>query len=99
MALDNDGDGEVGVDDFPESYLFGAVRCGPGQDNAAFVAGVNATYASTTSADLPPWMANMDVNRDAVLTPREFLGPRSQFDELDRNGDGFLDLDECTTGR
>ena len=37
----------------------------------------------------------MDLNRDQVITPKEFLDYRAkQFDPKDKNGDGFLDAKE-----
>ena len=37
----------------------------------------------------------MDLNRDQVITPKEFLAYRAkQFDPKDKNGDGFLDANE-----
>jgi hypothetical protein len=37
------------------------------------------------------WLAGrMDANRDGVITRKEFTGPKSLFDQLDRDGDGRL---------
>jgi Ca2+-binding EF-hand superfamily protein len=37
----------------------------------------------------------MDLNRDQVITSKEFLDYRAQqFDPKDKNGDGFLDANE-----
>jgi Ca2+-binding EF-hand superfamily protein len=37
----------------------------------------------------------MDRNRDGDVSRREFLGPREQFDHLDRDKDGLIDSDEA----
>ena len=37
----------------------------------------------------------MDRNRDGDVSRREFLGPRDQFDRLDRDNDGLIDADEA----
>lgn len=47
------------------------------------------------STDGPEWFRRMDVNRDGDVSRREFLGPASQFDDLDINGDGFLGANEA----
>jgi Ca2+-binding EF-hand superfamily protein len=43
----------------------------------------------------PLWFRRMDRNQDEDLTWGEFLGPREEFERIDRNGDGFLTLDEA----
>lgn len=43
----------------------------------------------------PVWFRRMDRNRDGELSWREFLGPRETFDELDRDGDGWIERDEA----
>ena len=37
----------------------------------------------------------MDRNHDGDVSRREFLGPRDQFDRLDRDKDGLIDPDEA----
>jgi len=37
----------------------------------------------------------MDRNRDGDVSHREFLGPRTQFDRLDRDRDGLIDPEEA----
>ena len=38
----------------------------------------------------------MDANGDGEISPREFLGTKSQFDAMDANGDGLLDVEEIS---
>ena len=40
----------------------------------------------------------MDRNHDGDVSRREFLGPRDQFDRLDRDNDGLIDPDEGSAG-
>jgi hypothetical protein len=37
----------------------------------------------------------MDRNHDGDLSPREFLGPRDEYQRLDTNGDGLIDAVEA----
>ena len=60
------------------------------------MASANATSPRLEqSTEGPEWFRRMDVNRDGDVSRREFLGPASQFDELDENGDGFLASSEA----
>ena len=43
----------------------------------------------------PDWFQKMDRNHDGDVSRREFLGPRDQFDRLDRDNDGLIDPDEA----
>ncbi len=43
----------------------------------------------------PDWFHKMDRNHDGDVSRREFLGPRDQFDRLDRDKDGLIDADEA----
>ncbi|MEW4488736.1 hypothetical protein AB1L42_11670 [Thalassoglobus sp. JC818] len=43
----------------------------------------------------PVWFRRMDDNLDGEISWREFLGGREKFDELDENGDNFLELSEA----
>lgn len=49
----------------------------------------------STVASGPPWFQKMDRNRDGDLSPREFLGPRKEFQRLDANGDGLIEAAEA----
>jgi EF hand len=41
----------------------------------------------------------MDRNRDGDISRREFLGPRADFDRLDRDRDGLIDAQEAENAR
>ena len=43
----------------------------------------------------PTWFRKMDRNRDGDVSRREFLGPRGEFDRLDRDHDGLIDPAEA----
>ena len=38
----------------------------------------------------------MDANDDGEISPREFLGKRTQFQQLDQDNDGFVEVGEAT---
>ncbi|MGE0374890.1 MAG: hypothetical protein AB7I48_06260 [Planctomycetaceae bacterium] len=43
----------------------------------------------------PEWFRKTDRNQDGEITWREFLGPRTAFDRLDRDGSGWIDEEEA----
>lgn len=43
----------------------------------------------------PEWFRRMDRNQDGDVTWREFLGPRESFEQLDKDGSGWIDADEA----
>jgi Ca2+-binding EF-hand superfamily protein len=43
----------------------------------------------------PTWFRKMDRNQDGDLTWREFLGQRADFNRIDANQDGLIDLNEA----
>jgi len=45
----------------------------------------------------PRWFQALDRNGDGIVTPREFLGPREAYGQLDRDSDGMITLAEATT--
>jgi hypothetical protein len=50
---------------------------------------------SNSPAVGPDWFQKMDRNHDGDVSRREFLGPRDQFNRLDRDKDGLIDPDEA----
>ena len=45
----------------------------------------------------PTWFRKMDRNQDGDLTWREFLGTRADFDRIDADGNGLIDLNEAVS--
>jgi hypothetical protein len=41
----------------------------------------------------------MDRNRDGDVSPREFFGPASAFERLDRDRDGLIDATEAAAAK
>ena len=54
-----------------------------------------ATTATSSNRPGPPWFVRMDANGDGDICSREFLGTIAQFQQLDTNGDGLIDLAEA----
>jgi Ca2+-binding EF-hand superfamily protein len=103
MSWDKDGDGRVSPDEIPYHFLVTIARSGlPGLTGEA--AGnrapraMAATSSSAGPATGPDWFQKMDRNHDGDVSRREFLGPRDQFNRLDRDKDGLIDADEASAG-
>ena len=99
MSWDGDGDGRVSADEIPYHFQVTIARSGlPGLtgEGAATPAprSMVATRAAGPAAG-PDWFQKMDRNHDGDVSRREFLGPRDQFDRLDRDKDGLIDADEA----
>ena len=97
---DRDGDGKVSRHEIPRQYQ---MTIGLGQASVAprpqAGAGGTATpeaVAVTTRG--PLWFRKMDRNGDGDVSPREFLGPREEFDKMDTDGDGLVSVEEAERG-
>jgi Ca2+-binding EF-hand superfamily protein len=96
-SWDRDGDGHIRSDEIPHHYQ---LSIGRGQ---VAIAGMGAFVqrASMSSpgarvpTDGPKWFRKMDRNRDGDVSRLEFLGPRADFDRLDRDHDGLIDAVEA----
>jgi Ca2+-binding EF-hand superfamily protein len=53
------------------------------------------TARGATPTAGPLWFRKMDHNRDGDLSPREFLGPATDFARIDANHDGLIDAREA----
>ena len=103
MSWDGDGDGRVSPDEIP--YHFQVTI---GRDELAGLTGQAAAAPAPRSrvatqpagrAAGPDWFHKMDRNHDGDVSRREFLGPRDQFDRLDRDNDGLIDPDEARAAK
>ncbi|MEO2031101.1 MAG: hypothetical protein ABGZ35_03345 [Planctomycetaceae bacterium] len=59
------------------------------------MASTDAILPGIESLSGPQWFRRMDRNQDGDLSRREFLGTRSQFDQLDGDGDSLIGADEA----
>lgn len=74
----------------------GQVRM-PGQMPAVVMRpGGGVQRPGTAQRTGPMWYQKMDVNNDGYISPREFLGPMTAFNNLDVDGDGLIDEKEAT---
>ncbi len=99
MSWDGDGDGRVSADEIPYHFLVTIARSGLiGLTGEGVLTPVLRSMVAPGAAGAlvgPDWFQKMDRNRDGDVSRREFLGPRSQFDRLDRDNDGLIDPDEA----
>jgi len=91
-SLDQDGDGQLQSHEIPDSMVVAILRGHPLQDDQMFV---HAPSDSTGPRSNPPWFAAMDTNQDGEISSREFLGTPDQFQQLDRDTDGFIGPSEA----
>jgi hypothetical protein len=82
-----------------QQMMGGAGREGSNGDNISAVEGRRAVVyrAGNLPKELPGWFAQLDTNQDAQVAIYEWKhSGRSfqEFDSLDRNGDGFLTVEE-----
>jgi Ca2+-binding EF-hand superfamily protein len=96
-SWDRDGDGQVSADEIPHHYQLsiGRGQVAPIGGPAAAVALGMQTAPPEKNTPGPAWFKRMDRNRDGDLSRREFLGTRTQFEQLDADGDGLINADEA----
>jgi hypothetical protein len=99
LSWDGDRDGRVTPDEIPYHFQVAVARGGlPGLAGpGAVILGPRTMAVSDPSGTAvgPDWFRKMDRNHDGDISRREFLGPREQFDRLDRDKDGLIDPDEA----
>lgn len=99
---DHDNNNALAMNEIPRRYQL-SVR--PGAANNQSVNGVvpaniesgTFTYSAVEPNNSPlKWFIRMDRNNDGDLSPREFLGPREDFDRMDANNDQLVSQKEAT---
>ncbi|TWU05270.1 transaldolase/EF-hand domain-containing protein [Symmachiella macrocystis] len=99
LALDRNGDGNIDRDELAggmEMILARGDASIPPMQTYASLTAANASWSTGRQrATGNGWFAKMDRNRDRKLTKREFLGPLDVFQELDLDGNGWLDAKEA----
>ncbi len=100
MSWDANGDGRVSADEIPYHFQLTIARGTlPGLTGEAVANLAQRAAGATGSTDRergPVWFQKMDRNHDGDISRREFLGPRDQFDRLDRDNDGLIDPVEAS---
>jgi Ca2+-binding EF-hand superfamily protein len=99
MSWDGDGDGRVSADEIPYHFQVTIARSRiPGLTGEGVVTpAARSMFATQPNGPAvgPEWFQKMDRNHDGDVSHREFLGPRDQFDRLDRDKDGLIDPEEA----
>ncbi len=99
MSWDADGDGRVSAEEIPYHFQATIARGGllglTGESVASTAPRPMSGTRSVDSRGGPDWFEKMDRNHDGDVSRREFLGPREQFDRLDRDDDGLIDPEEA----
>jgi Ca2+-binding EF-hand superfamily protein len=96
---DTDRDGALGGSEIPRRLRFeltrGTANSALGRQVVAFGGARQPTVRPNAASAGVSWFRRMDRNRDGDLSPREFLGPRNDFERLDANHDGLIDAKEA----
>jgi Ca2+-binding EF-hand superfamily protein len=89
---DRNGDGFLEVEEIPHAWV---VVLGPGRLDQPREIDVYPGLPQDRQLSAPLWFRRMDRNRDGAISPREFLGTREQFQQLDTDGDGLISREEA----
>ncbi|MBL8849852.1 MAG: hypothetical protein JNG89_09215, partial [Planctomycetaceae bacterium] len=97
---DHDKDGRFGPSEMRSEFALRVSRARPQflnqqrQNPAAMQAAGIPRISPSTSG--PTWFRRMDRNQDNDVAWREFLGERADFDRIDADKNGLIDLNEST---
>ena len=78
--------------ELPTTYTVRFIRGNPQQDANSFRRSVHAAKTDR----VPAWATEMDINKDGDISRSEFIGTKTQFDQLDEDNDGFLEPSETS---
>ena len=93
LALDRNKNGRIDSDEMPSAVTLVFDR-GNGTTTYERYSGGRRTRKPPTIRG-PRWFYHMDKNGDGDVSPREFLGTKEQFQKLDANRDGLIELKEA----
>jgi Ca2+-binding EF-hand superfamily protein len=95
-VLDINSDGNLAPDELPEVLTIVLARGSIETPDTTFA--IPAAKSTETDKKAPRWFTAMDANQDGVISRREFLGTAEQFEHLDRDASGLLELPEVPSG-
>lgn len=95
--FDHDQDERLATSDLRSKYGFTVTLARPEQfqDPGTMMRPQARQPRIRTMTAGPTWFRKMDRNQDGDLTWREFLGTRADFDRIDADGNGLIDLNEA----
>lgn len=97
LEFDENQDGRVANSEVPISV---SMSFGVGDARYTVARTTTSTpgkQQTTTKRAAPAWFTRMDRNGDGDLTLREFLGTENDFQALDTNHDGFIEVREAAS--
>lgn len=92
-SWDRDADGAIQASEMPLAINLLVARL----DNRGMIRSAGGSIVQKRGAiapSAPAWFVGMDYNLDGGITRTEFLGEDLDFERLDKNRDGILDLTE-----
>ncbi len=93
---DTDSDEHIELSEIPQQYRLVITNESPGLAGSnAGAAQARRTANAVPQADGPAWFQKMDRNRDNDVSRREFLGSADDFEKLDADDNGLIDVKEA----